>query len=423
MIALVAFEYYYLPYSSPIRKGRHGFIRWLQEQEDQESIRLINLPMGRSDSKLYAFHQSLSGYPHVEGLAARTPPTAYNYIRANFLLDSWSGNTGIVCTTEYRKRFLSALDQLTNDGLSHLVLHTIHAKSEALQGSFIDIVPAYQDKYATIYRLEELRDSCIEPVTGRGPLALYLSFFFSSPMNPRYETILSFHPTESFNEDAFLFYSKMSSEWKSLVHISHDDRNEINIQSSRSEMMDLDSIISANDAIWLINNPQQTNLQAIDAYIKWFTRYYRPCKRFLEKENIVIDYYLRDFIPCELIDNQSPLEVVYENGNKLFNVSYEIRLEQMSFYLWWSETDTQHDAYSIQIFDEQNQKVQQIDHVISLEPLAVHNLDISILAVGEYVAKLIVYDYATGASRSGTIIGNQQHFEREVEIARFTISN
>lgn len=43
------------------------------------------------------------------------------------------------------------------------------------------------------------------------------------------------------------------------------------------------------------------------------------------------------------------------------------------------------------------------------------------LSAGNYAAKLIVYDFDTGASQSGMIISDQRRFEREIEIAQFTI--
>ena len=55
----------------------------------KDEVRLIHLPMGRPNSKLYSLYQSLSGYPHAEGAIARTPNSAFDYIRANLLLNAW----------------------------------------------------------------------------------------------------------------------------------------------------------------------------------------------------------------------------------------------------------------------------------------------------------------------------------------------
>ena len=73
-------------------------ISWLQAQDDHDSIRLINLPMGRKSSKLYNFYQSLNGFPQVEGMISRTPASAYDYIESNTLLNSWRDWQRYRCT-------------------------------------------------------------------------------------------------------------------------------------------------------------------------------------------------------------------------------------------------------------------------------------------------------------------------------------
>jgi len=421
--AVIAFEYYYSPYITIMDQRKLAYIQWLDEQENQDSIRLINLPMGRRASKYYGFHQTLTGYPHAEGLARRTPPDAYQYISRNFLLETWRNNRSIQCSLSNQTEYLSALDALADDGFSHIVLHYRLNNAREVSGGFLTVESSYKDKYVSIYSLEDLRNSCPEFIAGHDLVTHYQNLFFSPTIAPRHETILSFHPTERITEEAFRYYSRISQEWRSLIHISHNMQNEVIIQSSRSEFSDLDSIVSDNDFIWLIYNPQQTNLQTMDAYTQWFSRYYKPCKRFLETDNTIVDYHIRVSIPCELIVPQSPLEVLYDNGTQLFNVFHEIDAGQVTFYLWWSNTVRHQYAYSIQIFDEQGGKVQQSDYAIGQELLASHDMDISMLDEGEYAAKFILYDFATQASQSGTVLGNQQRFEREIELARFTISD
>ena len=72
-IALVSFEYFTLNDQRVVHDRQLAFIFWLQAQDDHDSIRLINLPMGRKSSKLYNFYQSIAGFPQVEGMIGRTP--------------------------------------------------------------------------------------------------------------------------------------------------------------------------------------------------------------------------------------------------------------------------------------------------------------------------------------------------------------
>ena len=421
-IALVAFEYYRLPEERIVTDREIAFLDWLRLEEDQDSIRLINLPRGRLNSKQYLFYQTLSGYPQVEGLATRTPPDAYTYIKNNLLLNAWHSTRGIQCTLSNQTEYLSALDDLADDGFSHILHHLRIEGGIAVADSFRGAEPSYKNRFVAGYRLEDMRNSCPGFVSGHDLVAHYQNLFFSPVIVPRPETVLSFHPTERITEDAFHYYSRLSWQWKGLIHISHNEQNEIMIQSSQPKFSDLDGIVSGNDSILLIYNPRQTHLQTMDAYTEWFSQYYKPCKRFLENDNTIIDAYYRVSIPCELIDTQSPFAVLYDNGILLSNRLYEMDSDQMTFSFWWG-SEVEHDyAFSIQIFNEQGEKVQQYDDSIAREPsFAFYDVDISMLTEDDYAAKLIVYDFVTHVSQPGTVLSNQGRFERELEIARFMI--
>ena len=301
-IALVAFEYYRPPDKERIvTDAEIAFLDWLRLEEDQDSIRLINLPMNRQNSKLYLFYQTLSGYPQVEGLATRTPPDAYTYIKENYLLNAWHTKSSVQCMS-HQAKYLSALNDLINDGFSHVILHHSSKARREVRGqfriseSFIDAPPSYEDEFAAIYRLEDLRGSCF----------------------------------------------------------------------------------------------------------------------------IIPNY---DMVPHELTDTQSPFAVFYDSGILLFNLLHEIDSDQITFSFWWSRTSDDPYSFSIQIFNAQGEKVQQYDNVIGIG--YVHAVGISMLAEGDYTAKLIVYDFDSQVSQPGAVFDNQggvqSQFERELEIARFTI--
>ena len=110
ILLFTAFEYYQPTSEKTLPAGRLAFLDWLRQEEDQDAIRLIHLPMGRTESKEYGYYQSLSGYPHVEGLASRTPPSAYDYIKGNLILDAWRRNQAIFCLPASRAVYLSAVD-------------------------------------------------------------------------------------------------------------------------------------------------------------------------------------------------------------------------------------------------------------------------------------------------------------------------
>ena len=141
-----------------ISSERLAFLDWLK-QEDGD-IRLINLPMGRKQSKIYNLYQSLSGFPHAEGAISRTPDSAYDYIRANLLLNGWHRSYPIRCDNVEREAYLTALARLQQDGFSHVVHHRRLYAWKNVTDSFKQLDPAYEDDFVAIYRLRDLEASC-----------------------------------------------------------------------------------------------------------------------------------------------------------------------------------------------------------------------------------------------------------------------
>ena len=159
LIGLLAIEYYRTLDPEIVTEEETAFLVWFDRQ-DEGPIRLINLPMGRGNSKFYGFYQTLSGFPHVEGLASRTPPAAYGYIEANYLLREWRGNASVVCATENRVQYQEAVDQLRRDEFTHVVLHHTFLKLDTVERSFAAVEAVYSDAYVEIYHVNSLRDGC-----------------------------------------------------------------------------------------------------------------------------------------------------------------------------------------------------------------------------------------------------------------------
>ena len=164
---VIAIEYYIPTPDGPIFPIGNGsissegleFLDWLAQVE-QEEIRLINLPMGRANAKLYSLFQSLSGYPHAEGALSRTPDSAFDYIRSNFVLNGWYNQRAVTCGDENRNAYLTALDRLEDDGFSHVVFYRNFYFWTEISDSFRVARPSYRDDYVSIYRMSDLRESC-----------------------------------------------------------------------------------------------------------------------------------------------------------------------------------------------------------------------------------------------------------------------
>ena len=253
--------------------------------------------------------------------------------------------------------------------------------------------------------------------------AHYQDFIYESEHLPGHnELILSFHPDAPVIVTKTLrYYRAALSNYAHLAHISYDTSGELIIQSNLSTFATLDAIAENATGIWVIHDPQQTDLQALDVYADWFSQHYQSCGRYVDKTWSAIDYYLRLDVPCELIADSDPLTVRYDNGTELGNLIARQIADTYTAYLRWLQTIGEQYSFALQVFDRAENKVAQADRVISGEPLDIVEIDISELSAGDYTVKLIVYDFASGASQPGLFVNGGQRFEREVDVDRISI--
>ncbi|MDE2949887.1 MAG: hypothetical protein OXT68_03895 [Chloroflexota bacterium] len=422
LILGVAFENYNSLEHVVIPDEQLALLDWLAEEDDQQDIRLINVPMGRVNAKLYDFYQTLSGYPHAEGVAGRTPQAAYDYINNNPLLSRWSANKSIHCRLSNQSQYLAALDALLRDGFTHIVMHPKAFFASKVEDSFAFAEADFQNEYAAVYRLVDLRGSCPEEMPGH-EAAAHLKEFFSlpAPLPKRNESILSLHSHRLLGPKLFRFYTRQAAKWKSLIHIAGDAREQIQIQSSDARSSDKEGIVNRNSIVWLVYDPQETDPRSVPVYNDWFVKQYRRCNRAHNSFHIRVDLYIRRLFSCDLVAADASLSVRYENGIQLANRLYNVSENELRVFLWWSEPRGGDHAYSIQIFDSDGLKVAQADHVIRYDPLAYRHIDISQLPAGAYSARLIVYHVDSKQSQPGTIMQNQHSFLRELEIAHFSV--
>ena len=419
---IIAFEYYQSPDPVVIPDDQLEFINWLRAEDDQESIHLINLPIGGQHSKYYDFYQTLNGYPHVEGRPTRTPSAAYNYIDSNPLLYAWRWSKNVHCLSSNRAEYNSALDQLAGDGFTHIIRHRRLRDAYRISLSFTSVRAAYGDDHVSIYRLEDMRDSCKNAALhGKESMAHLTGFVLSAPAMPDPAIpLLSLHSSRGITDETFRLYSHFLSDWRSLFHIYEHDA-EVRLQTSDTWYTDPEHITSRNNFILVIYDPSEPDPQAGSGNSETVLRHFKPCQRVLETAETIAEFYIKSDFPCDLITADSSLRVQYENGIQLANLLHKIDEESIDLYLWWKNRPLETPAISLQLFAKQGVKVAQQDFVIGHQPLARHRIDISGLSPGDYLAKLILYNYDTGVSVPGTVTSSQTHFDRELEIARITI--
>jgi hypothetical protein len=129
---------------------------------DPSAGAIIDLPMGRRESKKYMYYQTIHHRPIVEGMIARLPPDAYDYIEANPLLRAWQRSERFDCAGHDMR---AAVEALEADGFRYVVLHhdlwtfTPDPVDADLIAYFGTLEPVYADSRIAAYDLADLADA------------------------------------------------------------------------------------------------------------------------------------------------------------------------------------------------------------------------------------------------------------------------
>ncbi len=250
----------------------------------------------------------------------------------------------------------------------------------------------------------------------------YQHLIYEPTIEPRNsDFVLSFHKDTPLGKKALDFYGRKTGTWRGLMHIYNDDAGNPLFQSTDSRYDSVESMAIGHFPIWLIHNPQQTDLQAMPVFATSFSPRFHSCGRYLETDNAIIDLYVENAIPCELLLAERLLSVRYDNGSELANILLQPAADELSVYTWWTRTLANQYAFSLQLFDSSGEKVAQLDDVIGGDALYAHSLNIADLPPGEYRAKLVLYDFTSQKSQPGVLVIDQQPFVREVDILGFSI--
>ncbi len=338
LVAIVMFEYYLPVTEQIIPQEQFDFIDWLKTEEESGEIRLINVPMSRSSSQLYNLYQAFGAYPHAEGAISRTPGSAYDYIRANYLLNAWRNRRPINCEISVRDFYLLALAKLEADGFSHVIYHRDLPKAGRISESFQDAAPSYADEYVSIYQLSDLRDSCPEELSARQRFssAYADALLKSANLADRHGIAVILAPTIRAADHIMRHVRQFAPAGRAVMAIASDEKANIIIQSSESTDPDKISDLAAQNAVFLVNDQGGFPAEKTEAYQAWFTQRFKFCQRLLEDGHRTIDAYLRVDIPCSALEASSSFGVRYDSGVRLHNVSFELKQDELRFYTAWT---------------------------------------------------------------------------------------
>ncbi len=121
---------------------------------DTSDFAIIDLPMGRQNSKPYMNYQITHGHPIVEGAPGRTASGQYDYIQSSDLLTAWRQKLSLDCAV---LPYESSLRTLADDGFRYIVLHRdyYHEIPEYLPSYFV-VDPIYEDSTITAYSIPDM---------------------------------------------------------------------------------------------------------------------------------------------------------------------------------------------------------------------------------------------------------------------------
>lgn len=252
----------------------------------------------------------------------------------------------------------------------------------------------------------------------------YQDFIYEAPNFPgHHEPILSFLPHATDVISWFLpYYRQQLSKWTHVINMSRDERGQLIIESSLSTYASPEAIIENSQGIWVIHNPELVSDSALETDFGWFTQQFRFCNRYLEKPKSIIDFYLKSSIPCEIVTDEQPLAIRYDNGTELGNLIYDLNADSLTVFVRWISTIDKAYSFTLQIFDGGERKMAQFDKVISGDPIDIASFNLSDFPGGDYVVKFIVYDFESKASQPGAVTSDGQAFERDVNILQFSVS-
>ena len=418
-----AFEYYETQVPEIIPAARLDFIQWLRQEPDQDSIRLIHLPFGTQQHKIYGFYQTFNGYPHVAGRPTRTPATAFDYINSNFILSAWSVGDGVACLPGNRDAFIAAQKQLHADGFTHVIFHR-YWRGVASESKTLLYLPAgYEDNYLFIYRVQDLHLNCKSTaVLNAGAPPLFAALPDAGAILPaKRVSILSLHDHEMTDGQLREYYLALAASGAKPLPLRADDLAGEPASSPVHTLIDRDRALAANEIVLIAYDPRFTNATSLGPYEDWVAREFALCGLVLDTDSAAVKLYLRPDFPCALVAGVQPLGAQFDNGARLGNLIAERRGAFLDVYFLWQSLPAENHSVSIQFFDSAGIKIHNQDFVLADEALARHQIDFAPMPPGNYQVKMILYNYATGASVPGEIIGSGARFERELEIGEIAV--
>jgi len=228
-------------------------------------------------------------------------------------------------------------------------------------------------------------------------------------------TVLSFDPKERIEDERFSFLDSLFSDWHGYVHLYFDD-GKLMLQSADDRYTSLDEVMRDSQTIYLLRDSLEAAPDVLDGYIP--ADQFESCQREIHQDGSVAEVFVSHAFSCALVISEDRIQVQYDNGLRIANIMLEASQDIVDVQIMWLPPALKEPhSISIQVFDASGAKVLGQDSTIGYSTLTRQLTDVSTLPLGDYVVKLIVYNYNTGLTASGTALKDGARFERQLEIA------
>jgi hypothetical protein len=191
----ILFEYLGVPYPTSEPLSVPSF--YTQIAADVEPYAILDIPLARSDTKLYLVYQILHQHPIVQGRIARVPTQAYALFDRIPLLDAWRDSISAKRPPDLG----SQLAQLAKLNVRYIILHKYLTPPETVASirNYFTRTPVFEDDQIAVYATDPITG----PVTGvggniglinvwlgtpdpTGPIRIHVRWTATAPINGDY---------------------------------------------------------------------------------------------------------------------------------------------------------------------------------------------------------------------------------------------
>lgn len=416
-IWFLAFECYAPITGLSFPYGATAYVDWLKSEPD-DPIKLINLPRQKPLERYSMYVQTLSGYPTASGYFWRNLRSNRTYYDRNLLLREWRRQRSGHCFGR-QKAYQEAVDELLAEGFTHIVIHLWGEEPNNVQHSFLDLPAAYDDGLVRIYRLRDMRLGCKDLPPELAVFDQFLESTWGAWQSGA--SLLSFHPRNPLDSDRFASLDAaitLTTNWGSLLHL-YVEQGAPTFQTASGRAVTAEDFKEYDHIIYVVTQSRYTYTALMDSTPP--LEQYQSCGRQNYEHDWVVLRLLRRKFSCALYTSPAPLQARYDNGAHLANLLVTPAEGDLEIQLRWDALRVPKHAFSVQFFDGSGRMAHNQDFVVGDSALARHHVDYRALPPGDYAVKLILYNYETRRSMSGTASGTGERFEREFFITTLTI--